>query len=146
MSDNEPNDPRPADSPAPQSSGPSGWPGATHFGQSVNEPAPPPPPPAPVEEVVAVPLTKAQARGPAIEVEAERVAKDPVGGEKQPGAAGGTFAGPIPEPPRSAVPPPPFTPPASAAGAAAAALPFTGKRTAAVLAHLAFLIPSTSLV
>jgi uncharacterized Tic20 family protein len=128
MSDHQPDAARPADSNAPPPAGPAGWPGATHFGSGANEPATPPPPP--VEEVVAVPLSKAEARGPAIEVEGERV------GHAAPGA---TTAGAPPPPPRAAEAPPPPPPPAG--GAAAAAVPFTGSRIWAVLAHLAYLIP-----
>ncbi len=124
MSDTDPIDPRPVPETQPSNpGGPAGWPGATHFGKGVEDPVQPPPPR--VEEVEAVPLTKSQARGPAIEVEAERVASEPTAAQKpsDTGTPGGSTA---PPPPRSPTP---------------AATPHAGTRLWAVLCHLAYLIP-----
>lgn len=139
MSDSQPIDPRPASEPNPStSSGPAGWPGATHFGQGVDEPTPRP---ARVEEVEAIPLSKSQARGPAIEVEAERVASEPRASAKQAESVGAAFSS---QSAGGQTPPPPFQappPPTSDANAAAAGTPHTGTRAWAVIGHLAYLIP-----
>jgi len=139
MSDTQSNDPRPAPEPHPSTSaGPAGWPGATHFGKGVDEPVPQP---ARVEEVEAIPLSKSQARGPAIEVEAERVASEPRGGAQHAPNAGSTFGsqtGTGQPPPTT---PPPFGTPPPPPNSGASAVPHSGTRIWAVFSHLAYLIP-----
>lgn len=121
---------------APQSIPPPGSPFA---------PSPRPPPP-PVEEVEAVRITRAETRGPAIEVPGVRhVAEAP---PAQPSAPPGTapFGAAVPSSPLPAdetIPPPPQTPPTPPPTPPPAATPTAPvpQRFWIALCHLAYLIP-----
>lgn len=126
-------------------SGPAGWPGevlssamptralpaeapdayAADAPRHAPESFPPRPEPQRVDVVEAVPLSRAESRGPSIRVEAEPHAP--------------RTDAPRSEPPRDAPPsPPPGAPPPPSQGTAPV---YEGKRTWAVLAHLAYLVP-----
>lgn len=119
-------------------SGPAGWPGAV-----LSSATPPrPPEPAPVPEVEAIPLSRAEARGPSIRVEAQPRAESPR-------AESPRAESPRAETSRSDasrdVPPGAnygsTTPPPAQPTSADSAPVYGGKRTWAVLGHLAYLVP-----
>lgn len=102
----------------------------------------PVPPPPRVEEVEAVRITRAETRGPAIEVTGTaRTPEPPPPPAPPPGTFGASATPPPASPPppntSSSTPPPPSPPPIAPSDAAAAA----SKKFWVALCHLAYLIP-----